>query len=198
MTSVFETIQSLGIVQILAFLSALIYIFLAAKNSILCWIFGIISSGLWAYEAWFKYSLFYDSMLNLFYVIMGGVGWYMWLKKRESANNSQLVRFSFSVHLNVLISGAIVSLLAGYVANSFASVDLPYIDAPTTVFSIIATFLLIKKDIGNWIYWIVVDAIYIGIYLYKGAYLFAFLFLIYTIMAISGWFNWRKIYQEQS
>ncbi len=197
MASVLELIISLGVVQILAFLFALVYIFFAARNSILCWIFGMFSSGLWAYEAWFEYALLYDSILNLFYVIMGGVGWYSWARKTETGNSTNLVSLPFSHHARILLVGTCVSLIAAYIADVFSSADLPFIDAPTTVFSIIATFLLIKKDVGNWIYWIVVDSIYVGIYMYKGAFLFAILFLIYTIMAILGWYNWRKLYLRQ-
>lgn len=196
MESVLETLQSLGYIQILAFLFALVYIFLAAQNSIACWVFGIFSSGLWAYEAWFEYELLYDSVLNLFYVIMGGVGWWQWAQKKSRTERFGIISLSSTTHLYILLFGGVVSLLAALIAQAYTNASLPFIDAPTTVFSIIATFLLIKKDIGNWVYWIVVDAIYIGIYIHKGALLFALLFVIYTAMAIIGWQKWRKLYSH--
>jgi nicotinamide mononucleotide transporter len=196
MESVLETLQSLGYIQILAFLFALVYIFLAAQNSIACWVFGIFSSGLWAYEAWFEYELLYDSVLNLFYVIMGGVGWWQWAQKKSRTERFGIISLSSTTHLYILLFGGVVSLLAALIAQAYTNASLPFIDAPTTVFSIIATFLLIKKDIGNWVYWIVVDAIYIGIYIHKGALLFALLFVIYTAMAIVGWQKWRKLYSH--
>lgn len=196
MESVLETLQSLGYIQILAFLFALVYIFLAAQNSIACWVFGIFSSGLWAYEAWFEYELLYDSVLNLFYVIMGGVGWWQWAQKKSRTERFGIISLSSITHLYILLFGGVVSLLAALIAQAYTNASLPFIDAPTTVFSIIATFLLIKKDIGNWVYWIVVDAIYIGIYIHKGALLFALLFVIYTAMAIIGWQKWRKLYSH--
>jgi nicotinamide mononucleotide transporter len=196
MESVLETLQSLGYIQILAFLFALVYIFLAAQNSIACWIFGIFSSGLWAYEAWFEYELLYDSVLNLFYVIMGGVGWWQWAQKKARTERFGIISLSSTTHLYILLFGGVVSIMAALIAQAYTNASLPFIDAPTTVFSIIATFLLIKKDIGNWVYWIVVDAIYIGIYIHKGALLFALLFLIYTVMAIVGWQKWRKLYSH--
>ncbi len=196
MESVLETLQSLGYIQILAFLFALVYIFLAAQNSIACWVFGIFSSGLWAYEAWFEYELLYDSVLNLFYVIMGGVGWWQWAQKKSRTERFGIISLSSTTHLYILLFGGVVSLLAALIAQAYTNASLPFIDAPTTVFSIIATFLLIKKDIGNWLYWIVVDAVYIGIYIHKGALLFALLFVIYTVMAIVGWQKWRKLYSH--
>lgn len=196
MESVLETLQSLGYIQILAFLFALVYIFLAAQNSIACWVFGIFSSGLWAYEAWFEYELLYDSVLNLFYVIMGGVGWWQWAQKKSRTERFGIISLSSTTHLYILLFGGVVSLLAALIAQAYTNASLPFIDAPTTVFSIIATFLLIKKDIGNWLYWIVVDAVYIGIYIHKGALLFALLFVIYTAMAIVGWQKWRKLYSH--
>jgi len=193
MESILESLQNLGYIQILAFLFALVYIFLAAKNSIACWIFGICSSGLWAYEAWFEYDLLYDSLLNLFYVVMGGIGWWQWMQKKSEGGQFGIIRLSITTHLYILLFGSVLSLLAAFIAEAYTNASLPFIDAPTTVFSIIATFLLIKKDIGNWVYWIIVDTIYIGIYIQKGALLFAILFGIYTVMAIVGWKNWQKL-----
>lgn len=198
MESILEALQSLGYVQTLAFIFALVYIFLAAQNSIACWIFGIFSSGLWAYKAWFEYELLYDSALNLFYVIMGGVGWWQWTQKNANADRFGIISFSSTRHLFILLFGGAFSLLAAFIAQLYTNASLPFIDAPTTIFSIIATFLLIRKELWNWVYWIVVDAVYIGIYIHKGAFLFAILFGIYTIMAIVGWYNWRKVFSKSA
>lgn len=198
MEFVLEAIDGLGLVQTLAFLFALAYIFFAARNSIVCWIFGILSSGLWAFEAWIVYGLLYDSLLNIFYVVMGGVGWWKWAQKKTKIDKQGIIQLPLKSHLMIVLWGGVLSILAGVIAEMFTGANLPYIDAPTTIFSIIATFLLIRKDIGNWIYWIIVDTIYVGIYIHKAAFLFAVLFVIYTLMAIVGWLNWRKILLQQS
>ena len=194
--SALATLADLGYVQIFAFAFALIYILLAAKNSILCWVFGIASSSLWAFEAWHVYELFYDSLLNIFYVVMGGVGWWNWIHKENSSSSGGIISLSMAKHLGIILGGGFLSLISGFVAWKFSSASLPFIDAPTTIFSIIATFLLIKKDLSNWLYWIVVDGVYVGIYFYKGAYLFGLLFIIYTIMALYGWREWRKMHSK--
>jgi len=191
--SAWATLADLGYVQIFAFTFALLYIFFAAKNSIFCWAFGIASSGLWAFEAWWVYELFYDAFLNIFYVVMGGVGWWNWVHKKGTSNSGGIISLSRSDHFLIILGGGLLSLISGFIAWKFSSASLPFIDAPTTVFSIIATFLLIKKELRNWLYWIFVDAVYVGIYFYKGAYLFGLLFIIYTVMALYGWLEWRKI-----
>ncbi|NBC24409.1 MAG: hypothetical protein GVX78_02200 [Bacteroidetes bacterium] len=193
-----ELFQQLGALQIFAFLFALAYIFFAAQNSILCWIFGICSSGLWAYETWVVYGLFYDSLLNVFYVIMGILGWLNWARRTRDGKPSRPTQLSGKYHVGIFFAGLLLSIIAAFLARQYTEASLPFIDAPTTIFSIIATFLLIKKDMINWIYWIFVDAVYVGIYLQKGAFLFSFLFLVYTLMAMAGWFKWRKLYRQDS
>ncbi len=189
--SVYQTAIGLGWVQWAAFICGLIYIGLASLNKISCWIFGILSAGLWAYAAYFHFSLVMDALLNVFYVIMGIVGWINWSGKGE---NGQLpiTSLKFTTNTWIVLIGLVAGVLLGYLLSNYTTASLPYWDALTTIFSIAATFLLIRRHIDNWVYWIVTDAIYIGMYYYKGAYLFGILFIVYTLMAVAGWLQWKK------
>ena len=189
--SIFQTAIELGWVQWAAFITGLIYIFLASLNKISCWFFGIISAGLWAYAAYFQFALLMDALLNLFYVVMGIIGWVNWQGNRDSPAELSISALGWKSNLEIIGAGLAGSLLMGYLLHNYSHAALPYWDALTTIFSVIATFLLIQRRIDNWIYWIVTDTIYIGMYYYKGAYLFGILFIVYTLMAVAGWFRWK-------
>jgi len=186
---IWETILTLSHWEWLAFLFGLMYVFLAARNYISCWIFGILSSGIWTAVSFYDYQLYMDSGLNFFYVIMGIVGWINWGK---SGGDPTISFYSGSFHIRAIIILLGLSVLAAVGLEYWTDAALPYWDATTTVFSIWATYLLIKHKKENWLYWIVTDAVYIGLYAYKGAYLFALLFIIYTIISVKGWFEWNS------
>ena len=189
--SIYQTAIGLGWIQWSAFICGLIYIGLASLNRISCWIFGIASAALWAYDAYFEFSLIMDSLLNIFYVVMGVIGWVNWT---GGGNEEQLPITSLRSMSNAYLvgGGMLGTLIMWFVLSHYTAAALPFWDALTTIFSIIATFLLIQRKIDNWIYWIITDTIYIGMYYYKGAYLFGILFIIYTLMAIAGWLQWKQ------
>ena len=80
----------------------------------------------------------------------------------------------------------------GSFSNYFTDAHVPYLDASATALSFVAQFLIAKKKIENWIFWIVVNLMYIGIYFYKELYLYTGLFSVYLLLAINGWFTWKK------
>lgn len=194
---IFEAAYALGVLQWLAVAFALAYIYFAAKDDIICWLFGILSSGLWAYVSWFQYQLLYDSALNLFYVGMGVVGWTSWRAGNRSGAPKTISILPLKRHITIIALGVLVSGAAAYIAIYYTEASLPFWDALTTVFSVIATFLLIEKRLHHWTYWIIIDAIYIGIYTHRGAYLFAALFVVYTVVSVVGLFRWSKILRAE-
>lgn len=187
----FQTAVELGWVQWSAFLCGLLYIALASLNKISCWIFGILSAGLWTYAAFFQYQLYMDAGLNVFYVIMGIIGWINWSKGGQG-DELPITQLSRNVNFWIIVLGMIGSVILGYILTYYTDAALPYWDALTTIFSVVATFLLIRRRIDNWVYWIITDAIYVGMYFYREAYLFGILFLVYTVMAVIGWIQWQR------
>lgn len=182
--------STLSLLEILAVSAALIYVYLAAKANALCFLFGFISSCIYTYIC-FKYKLYFDTIINLYYMGMSVVGWYFW--KRPQKN--QLLKISHlqkPLLLKYLIFGLLISILLGFLANENTDASIPYLDAFTTVFAILATWMVVKKQIENWLIWIVVDGLSIGMYFYKGLYFTSFLFLLYTLIAMQGYFSWRK------
>lgn len=176
----------------IAFIFGLFYLFLAASEKPVAWIFGIISCAFWAYGTFIHYQLYFDMILNVFYVIVGFFGLYVWLYGGEDKGKKNIEEISIQVHIYFIIGGLILMGILGYIFHTYTEATLPYLDALTTIFSIFATFLLVYKIPANWIYWIVMDAIYVGIYFYSGADIYGVLFIINTVMAVYGYWNWRR------
>jgi nicotinamide mononucleotide transporter len=91
----------------------------------------------------------------------------------------------------------VLFFLIGYVLDHYTDSPLPYWDALTTAGSIVATWMLTRKILEHWIVWVFVDLVSMGLYLYRGLYPTAFLFLVYTIMAVVGYLEWRRSKNKQ-
>lgn len=188
LTNIFQESSNLSIAEIIAVISSLIYVFLAAKANRLCFLFGGISSAIYVYIC-IRYLLYFDTFLNFFYIIMSVVGYIAWNKPTE---DQAIVKISSKSFLWIIIAGSAAVALFGYIANHFSDASMPYIDAFTTVFALIGTVMVIKKYLQNWLIWIVVDTVSIGMYFYKGLYFTSILFLLFTVIAINGYIEWKK------
>ncbi len=173
-----------------AVMLALVYLVLAARNDIRCWIWGGLSCAFWAWAAFSLYKLYVDALLQVFYVLMSVWGWYSW--KQGGETGRPITRMRRKEHLGLLFGGSLLSLLVGYLFARYTDAALPYLDAFTTVFSVLTTFLVIYRKLENWLYWLVIDSLYVYQYGSRGGYLFALLFVLYLVLAVAGYFKWRK------
>ena len=190
-----EAILGMRMVELISVITAIIYVILAAQKNIWCWFFGIISAILWTYAAYAYYQLYIDSALQVYYVVMGFYGWYMWKYGYEKEGvELPMTQLSTQNHLYIIGIGLVLTGLVGYFFNTYTAAAATYLDAFTTIFSIMTTVLVARKVIENWLYWIVIDATYIYLYGVRGGYLFAFLNVVYIIIAIIGYINWKKEY----
>ena len=176
--------------------TALIYVVLAARRQVWCWFWGIISCSLWAYASFAFYDLYLDALLQLFYVAMAVVGIYQWKYGGQSGEGAPISRLSGRQHLVILAGGSLASLLFGYFFDEYTPAAATYWDAFTTVFSVIATLILVRKVLDNWAYWIITDLIYVGLYYSRGAYLFALVMVVYVAIAAVALLGWWRAYRE--
>jgi len=172
-------------------ITAIIYVVLAAKENIWCWVFAIASSSGWAYLNFTVYDLWFDGGLQVFYVVMAVVGIYQW--KYGSANAElPITRMRLQQHGIIIGLCLLLGIVFGYFFAAYTPAAQTFLDAITTVFAIVTTFLVIQKKIENWLYWIVIDLVYIYIYLQQGAVLFALIMAIYIPIAVFGYLGWQK------
>lgn len=179
----------------IAVFSALVYVLLIARKQIAGWFFAAVSSSIYVYLCFISDYLL-ETVLQLFYLFMAFWGWYKWNQKKNEKDF--ILRWSLKLHLINITISVLITILFAFFFDVFTRQELPYLDAFTTVFSIGATFMVAQRVLENWIYWIVIDIVSIRLYAYKDLNLTALLFLVYTIIAVVGYFKWRKLYKSQS
>jgi len=181
-----------SIIESVAVLFSVLYVILAAKENILCWWAAVISVTLYIY-IFFSAQLYPETGLQVFYLFMAFYGYYNWNKKEQSL---QIIEWNISKHFAVLILGAILTFFMGFYFTTYTNAKMPIVDSFTTVFSIFATYMVIKKILGNWLYWIVIDTVSVYLFYSRDLHLTSLLFMTYTIIAIFGYFNWLKMMQK--
>ncbi|MCO6501299.1 MAG: nicotinamide mononucleotide transporter [Vicingus serpentipes] len=179
------------LLEIIAVILGIIYVFLAAKNKISCWIYGILGSLLSIILFVFYAKLYAEAMLYLFYVAAGIYGWVNW---KNQKHESEVYQKKISTHLFIVSCGVGLSIgLYLILTTFFKEAKKPLIDSFTTVFSLIATYLTTKKWIANWIYWIVIDVVSTYLYFSRGLEIYALLMLAYSFIALYGYWEWKKL-----
>jgi len=182
-------VSNFSILEFIGVVSSLLYIYFATKENRLCFLFGLISSTIYVYIC-FSYQLYFDTLINLYYIVMSFVGWAMWSENKNKVEEKvkSIQNKTFLLYATI---GGLATLVFGGIALNYSDASLPFVDSFTTVFAIIATVMVVKKQIENWLIWIIVDGVGIGMYFYKELYFTSFLFLIYTIIAIQGYRKWK-------
>lgn len=175
----------------------IIYVLLASKESIWCWPAALISTIIYTVLFW-EGQLPMQAVLNAYYMAMAVYGFVLWRKHAKVEENLHISNRSLKFHLAFISAGTILTVMIGLYLSSFPETKLPYLDAAVTVFSVMNTVLMARKVIENWIYWIVIDAAAIALYLQTGYYVTIVMFLVYLILAVYGYQNWKKLQLEAS
>jgi nicotinamide mononucleotide transporter len=179
-----------GIVETLGFVSGAWCVWLTVLANIWNWPVGVANSALYL-VVFLRVRLFADSSLQVVYIVLGFLGWYWWLHggklhARLSVRRTGLLEAAV---VGVAVAAATVGMTA-YLRSIHDSA--PLLDAFTTCLSLGAQYLLTRKLFENWYLWITVDAVYIGLYAWRGLYLTSALYVIYGTMCVIGLREWRR------
>jgi nicotinamide mononucleotide transporter len=188
-----EQWQQQSVLEIIAFFLAIAYLWLAGQQSIWCWPAGLISTALYAVVYW-EVSVVFQMLLNLYYMLMAVWGFYTWRKQGSDA--VLVTRMSLRHHVLFIVLGSVMSVLVYYIAGIWFSYELISLDVSLTIFSLMATYLTVLKRLDSWVYWSLLNFTSIFLLWEKGLYLTILLMVIYIILAIRGYFNWNRAYQE--
>jgi nicotinamide mononucleotide transporter len=186
-----EQIAQQDAIEWVGLITGIVYVILAAYERPACWVFGIISCACIAWKSFYDYKLMADVGLQSFYIVIGFIGLWNWLARRESGGKS-IVTMHYSKHVIAIVAILIISYPVSRILIEYAGAKYGYLDTTLTLLSVWATLLLVRKDLHNWIYWIVVDVLYTGLYWRSNGYLFALLYLIFAIIAFWGWKKWKE------
>ncbi|MCL1090527.1 nicotinamide riboside transporter PnuC [Shewanella profunda] len=176
--------------EALAVLLAMAYLLLAMKASVWCWAAAFASTAIYTVLFW-KVSLLMESVLNVYYMAMALYGYWLWTQGGDKQQGVKVTTWPLKKHLTLIVTTGIISLLVGHGMATYTQAAFPYLDAATTCFAVMTTYLVAKKVLENWLYWVVIDLVSIYLYLSKGLMLTSLLFVLYVGLAVVGYFLWR-------
>jgi len=183
-------------IEVLGSISGLIYLYFSVRQIIWLWPVGIISSLL--YILVFFNAKFYAGMsLQVYYFFISIYGWYYWYRAVNSGSNKlRIIRASYSELTVFVLIVIFLTFIIGYGLDNYTDSPIPYWDAFTTSGSIMATWMLARKYLEHWLFWIVIDLVALGTYLYRNLYATVVLFIVYTTMAFIGYNSWKKDFKK--
>jgi nicotinamide mononucleotide transporter len=188
---VYSLLAELNVWEACAVILAISYLLLAAKENIFCWYCALVSTAIYTFLFW-DVSLLMESALNVYYMAMAVYGWYLWKFGGNGHNGIAIRTLQSKHHFLIIVVVLIVSAISGILLGEHTNAAWPFIDSFTTWSSVITTIMVAKKILENWLYWFVIDAISIPLYIDRGLYLTAILFACYLVIVVLGYLNWRK------
>ena len=182
--------------EITAVVFALLYLLLAIRENIWCWFCAGVSTAIYVY-LYFVAKLYMESVLNVFYFAMAIYGWLVWRSGNAGGGTIAVTKWAVKVHA---VAGAAIVILvlgSGSLLDRYTDAAFPYIDSATTFAAIWSTFLVARKVLENWWYWLVIDIVSVFIYWSRGLELTSVLFVLYVCMIPFGLVSWTRSWREQ-
>ena len=179
--------------EILAVFFGIAYVLLAAKESLWTWFFAFLSTIIYTVIFW-EGALVSSSLLNFYYMIMAVYGFILWRSGGEEGEALSISQWSLKKNFIVIISGLILAITLGYLLDTYTEARFAYLDTFVLIFSVIATWMLAKKILETWLYWMVIDTTAIVLYWKSGYLATIVLFVLYVILAFYAYYSWWKTY----
>jgi nicotinamide mononucleotide transporter len=183
--------------EIIAVVMAIAYLVLAIRQNIWCWVCAAVSTAIYVY-LFFGARLYMEAVLNAFYFGMAAYGWIVWRSGSSESESLPVSVWSPRTHAIALVAITTAAALTGFLLHRFTDAALPYLDSLTTYSAIWATFLVARKVLENWWYWLVIDTASVEIYWSRDLQLTSLLFVFYVILIPFGLFAWRRSYFEHT
>ena len=180
-----------AVAETLALVFNLAYVGLAIVQSVWCWPAGSVGAGL-TLLVFVQARLYGTAALQLVYIALMIYGWYEWRHGGEKGGRLQVSRAPRRWRVGLCVAGAAFAAVLGLFLSHRTDAALPFWDAGTTSFSLVAQFMTTRKWIETWLVWIVVDAVYVGMLVSQELHLMSALYLAYLALAIVGFLGWRR------
>ena len=187
--------QSTSVLETIAVIFAVIYLALAIQRNIWCWAAAAVSTSLYL-VIFIDVKLYAESMLQVFYLGMAGYGFLRW-RAVELEALAPVIRWSFRNHAIAIVAIGLGTALLG-AALTLTDAAWPLVDAFTTTASLFATWMVAQRVLENWLYWLIIDAVSIALFIDRGLYFTALLFGLYIVMIAFGWRRWLAAYRANS
>ena len=185
-----------SLLELAAVIFAVAYLVLAVRENSLCWYAAGISTLIFLFIFW-DVKLYMESGLQIYYLGMAFYGWYQWRGANRETANLRVSKWRAKQHVIALALIATLTFISGSLLNSGTDANLPYLDSFTTWASVVTTFMVARKILENWFYWLVIDSVSIYLYLDRELYFTSLLFAIYIVIIFFGWFAWNRSYRQR-
>ena len=182
-----------SVLEIVAFVLAIVMVVLNMRVNVLAWPLAIVSSLLYFALFW-NSKLYGDASLQIFFALVALWGWWQWLRGTEADGAALHVR-SLGTRSRwwLLAVLALAWPATALFLKRFTDTDVPWWDAFPTAASVVGQWLLGRKYIENWAAWVVVNVVSVGLFAYKGLWLTVLLYTLFIAMSFMGWRAWRKL-----
>ena len=181
--------------EVPAVVLAILYLVLAARENIWCWGAAFASTAIYIY-VFFDVNLFLESALQIYYLGMAVYGWYQWRQPSDQSAPLPISIWSLKKHIVVIAATGAIVVTSGYLLSENTEAALPYVDAFTTWYAVVTTYMVTRKILENWAYWFVIDSVSVYLYYSRGLYLTALLFIAYLVIIVFGYLKWKKEYDQ--
>ena len=174
-----------------AVLFGIISVYLSVRENIWSWPTAIVNVTLYVFV--FRGARLYaDMALQFVYIGVSVYGWYSWLHGGRGRTELPVSRGTPRLWGALATAGVLTAAALGLVLSRWTDASLPYVDASTSASSLIAEWMMARKLLENWIVWVAVDVVYIGMFIYKALYLTAFLYAVFLALAVMGYVQWKR------
>jgi len=167
---------------------AVAYLVLAIRQNVLCWLAAFVSSLIYL-AVFFEARLYMESALQIFYAAMAVYGYWQWTRGGSDATGLHITLWPLRRHA-ITVTGIVVASAALGSLLSRTDAAFPYVDSFTTVAAIVTTYMVARKVLENWAYWLVIDSVSVYVYFARGLELTALLFVLYLVLIVVGWRRW--------
>lgn len=186
----------MSVLEIIAVLISVLGVTLTIKRHIACWVVNFIACLLYAY-LFFEYQLYGETVLQTLFMGMAIYGFYQWKTTQQDTQAIVIQTLSQNKMLQQLVLSMGLGLIFGLSLMQWTQASVPLLDAQLAALSLLATYWTSRKYLATWLLWIVVDLLYVGMFIYKALFLTAALYVGFVVLAYLGWREWSKIRQQQ-
>lgn len=192
-------VQQLPPLEAAGVVLSIAYLVLAIRESLWCWPAAFLSSVI-TIAVMFGARLYSEAGLNVFYAAMAIYGWYQWRYggARTGMRELPIAVWPLKTHVLAIGGSLAASVAVGWLMSRYTDAAFPYLDAFVTVSSIVTTYMIARKILENWLYWLVVDSLSLYLYLQRGLYLYVGLFALYLVLVVIGFVRWHRDWRAQA
>jgi len=190
-----DQISRLSAYELAAVILALTYLVLAIRQNIWCWFCAATSTAIYV-VLFAQARLYMESLLNVFYFAMAIYGWYTWRNTAASRDELPVSVWPRQTHVVAILIIVVLFMSTGFLLDRYTDAAFPYVDSMTTYSAVWATFLVARKVLENWWYWLVIDTVSVFIYWSRGLELTSVLFILYVLLIPLGLVAWTRSYRS--